>query len=374
MVRTISELDLRLLQIIELRPTISVSDLAAKANTSWVTAKKHLQDLKTDKILSNPIAVFDPSKLGLDRHIILFKAKNEAQLKNLELACDLHPYTHYRTRIYGSYPGLFAQFDIPEKAERNLRKFLQTLKTLGLSDGHTKSKSTGYRKSTITNLKLYDSHSMSWKYDWNQWSTIISDASDSFPSLAKKNDSIAILPSRVELEILKQLTANADITQNALEKKLSLSQSTVSRKMIFVRENFIESIRAQIDRSRFDISSTKLYYASVASDENRAKIYNAFQSPFAPPFPLSIDLLDGGGILLWGRMPPSHEHNLFYTIWKRIPSLQVFTMDTVRDHSRLYWFYIENVDSEGRWKIDDDWVLNEPIYALKEKIENMNGE
>ncbi len=361
----LSDLDIRLLQIIELSPTITIRELAIKANTSWVTAKKHLQKLRKAKILSNPIAVFNSLHLGLERHVIFFKAASEKEILQLEQACDLHPYTHYRSRIYGPFAGVFAQFDIPPKAELLLHRFFQELQKMGISKGYVMGKSTGYRLSTTTNLQKYDSTSMSWKYDWYPWLEEICSVSNKLPDIALKNEPVDSLPSGVELEILRRMTANADVSQSELEAELSLSQSTISRKMILVRENYIDSIRAQIDRSRFDISSTKLFYCPDASDDNRATIYNALLSKLAPPFPLAIDLLERGGFLLWGRMPPSHEHSLFYALWTKLPSLQVFTMDTVRNHSRLYWFYPENISAEGNWKSDDEWLLHEPLRELQ---------
>jgi len=236
---------------------------------------------------------------------------------------------------------------------------------MGISKGYVMGKSTGYRLSTTTNLQKYDSTSMSWKYDWYPWLEEICSVSNKLPDIALRNEPVDSLPSGVELEILRRMTANADVSQSELEAELSLSQSTISRKMILVRENYIDSIRAQIDRSRFDISSTKLFYCPDASDDNRATIYNALLSKLAPPFPLAIDLLERGGFLLWGRMPPSHEHSLFYALWTKLPSLQVFTMDTVRNHSRLYWFYPENISAEGNWKSDDEWLLHEPLRELQ---------
>ncbi|MGY5873302.1 MAG: winged helix-turn-helix transcriptional regulator [Candidatus Thorarchaeota archaeon] len=365
---TLSELDLRLLKIIELSPTISIRELAVKANTSWVTVNKHITKLKIERVLSNPIAVFDPSSLGLERHVILFRVNNESQLENLELACDIHPYTHYRSRIYGPFIGLFAQFDIPPKGQRYLKKFLKQLEDEEITSKVTRWKCNGYRRSTNTNLDLYDSGSMSWNYNWNDWIKNIESASSELPQETERRKLEGPIPPKMDLEILRELTANANISQSELMKKFSLSQSSISRKMIFIKENLIESIRAQIDRSRFDITSTKLFYCHNASLQDRAKLYNAFNSKSVPPFPLSINLLEDKGLLLWGRMPPSYEHNLFYALWTRLPDLQVFTMDTVRNHSQLYWFYPENVDEDGHWKVDADWILDTPFRELQNKI------
>lgn len=361
-----SELDLRLLQYIELNPTISVRELAKKVKISWITAQRHFKELKNEGILSDPIAVFNPSSIGLDRHLVLFKTQDEQQLEQLEAACDAHPYTHYRTRIYGPFSGLFSQFDVPPKGSNNLERYFASLKDEGVFENLIHHTSLNYRRSTKTNLELFRADTHSWRFEWNAWLKDIDSASEQLPSSDDKRELGDLKLDHCDLEILRDLTANASISGADLEKKYMLSQSMVSRKLIFLKENVIESVRAQIDRSRFNIISTKLFYIPEAPDKNRARLYNAFSAPSAPPFPLSIDLLEEGGVILWGRMPPLFEHGLYYLLWSMLPSLQVFTMETSGGHSRLYWFYPENLDPTTKdWRTDDDWMLTSPLQELR---------
>jgi len=368
----LSQLDLELLHLIELRPTISVQELAKKTGVSWITANRHIQRLRDERILSDPVAVFNPGSFGLVRHVVFVECRNEDSLRTIELACDLHPYTHYRSRVYGPYPGAFAQFDIPVGGERHLVTFFNRLSNISACDVRVLRKSSGYRKSTVPNLALFDPKSMTWEYDWSAWTDAIAQASTKLPSDVPPSERRTSTPpnlTRTDLEILRELTANANINQSSLQKRLSLSQSTVSRKVIFLRESFIDSVRAQIDRSRFDITSTKMFYCDEVDIETQARLFNALHSESAPPFPMSIDLLDGNALLLWGRMPPSHEHSLFYVLWRYLPGLQVFTMDTVRDHSRLYWFYPENFDVDTQsWRNDERWMVDEPLRQLESRL------
>ncbi len=365
---TLTELDLRILQLIELKPTISVREIAEKANTSWITANKHIESLKKSGVLSNPVAVFNPSRLGLVRVIVLFKAHTKNQLNGIEVACDVHPYTHYRSRIYGPFTGIMAQFDIPTKGLDKLYQFLDKLKEIGVCDDVFYHLSNGYRTSTTTNLEFFDPQSMSWNYDWATWRKVIISASTILP-VQKERPPETLDFGPADLIILRELTSNATIPQSALQKKLGLSQSTVSRKVINIMSNYIESIRAQIDRSQFDVTSTKLFYSRNPDEGRRNQLFNAFLEDFAPPFPLSIDLLSDSGVVLWGRMPPSHEHNLFYTLWENLPNLQVFTMDTVRKHSCLYWFYPDNFDTEFKtWRSGVEWLVDNPLEELDETL------
>lgn len=363
---TIAELDAQILHMIELEPTIPVQKLAKKVGTSWITANRHIKKLRNLGILSNPIAVFNPKSLGLERHIVLFRVTSEKQIENLEIACDIHPYTHYRTRIYGPFTGLFTQFDVPPSGHLNLEKFLDVLEEHNLCCEVLDMRSTGHRTSTHTNLQMFDSKSISWEYDWKKWSKIIEKSSPEVGDVEQETKTPFL--DSVDLKILRELTSNANVSQGELQEKYSVSQSTVSRKMIAINNLYIESIRAQIDRSKFDVISTKLFYCNKPDPNNRRKLLNAFHSEDAPPFPLSIDLLENGAVFIWGRMPPSHEHELYYTLWNYVPELQVFTMDTVSNHSRLYWFYPENYDSVTRdWKTGYEWMVDAPLRALQEK-------
>ncbi len=366
----LSEVDLRLLHLIELSPTISVRELAKRAGVSWITAKNHMEALRQAKVVADPVAVFNPNRIGLERHIVFLKAKTEAQLVALEIACDLHPYTHYRSRIYGPFTGLFVQFDIPSEGQRNLDRYLDELEEERLSEGYTRRKSMGHRISTHTNPELFDPQTLAWHYDWAKWDSDIDKGPDILPPLPRKTDLSDLRLTYVDLQILRELTANANTSQKELEERFSMSQSNVSRRISLIRENFIESVRAQIDRSQFDIRSTKLFYTPTSEDTARAHLYNALCTDSAPPFPISLDLLERGALVLWGRMPPTHEHNLFYVLWRHLSALQVFTMDTVREHSQMYWFYPENADLEaGRWKSDEEWMVEIPLTALKTALQ-----
>ena len=174
----------------------------------------------------------------------------------------------------------------------------------------------------------------------------------------------------VDLQILRELTKNAGIKQTEIREILHLSRSTASRRVKMIIDNYIESIRAQINRSRFDVVATKLFLCLESPEVPRNQIYNAFSSSSSPPFPLSIDLLEKGTISLWGRMPPSHEHNLFYTLWYHLPELQIFTMDTVGNHSQLYWFYPDNFNQETKtWKKDENYIIEGPLNELRRRLE-----
>ncbi|NWF96625.1 MAG: winged helix-turn-helix transcriptional regulator [Candidatus Thorarchaeota archaeon] len=363
----LSDTDLKLLHLLETSPTISVRELAHRAGISWITADRHLRELRENGVISDSVAVFGPSRLGLDRLSVLLKAGRESQVRQLESACDAHPYTHYRSRVYGPYAGLFAQFDIPHEGVAMLKRFLTELQDGGVCERVTYLRSMDYRRSTKTNPELFDPTTLSWTYSWDKWERDITAARTELPQGSPRRRLHELGLTRVDLSLLEELTKNASVSQSVLEKKYGLSQSTVSRKLIFLRENVIESVRAQIDRSRFDITSTKLFYSPRVPDDDRAKVYNAFSAPSAPPFPLSIDLLEGGGVILWGRMPPSYEHGLFYLLWSRLPEIQVFTMDTVGSHSRMYWFYPDNVDFErNTWKYDEDWMFKKPLSELQQ--------
>ncbi len=364
----LSDIDIRILHLVELQPTITTQELARRAGVSWITADRHLKKLRKEGVLSDPVAVFDPSALGLQRHVVLMGAGTEEQLRGLEVACDLHPYTHYRARVYGPFPGLFSQFDVPPGSTALLEEFLQGLSDLGLAESTVVRASTGHRAHSPTNLEAFDLKTRTWEYSWEEWGRAIASADPTLPPRpSPRPDSLSL--SEVDLEILRALTANANIPQSELQRELSLSQSTTSRKVLRIMREFIESVRAQIDRAQFDVVSTKLLYAPGVDEATCGRVFNAFSSPSVPPFPLAIDLLEGGDIMVWGRMPPSHEHSLFYTLWQHLPRLRVFTVDTVGQHSCMYWFYPKNYDtSQQAWRADHDWMVDTPLSALETKL------
>ncbi|KKK57054.1 hypothetical protein LCGC14_3058370, partial [marine sediment metagenome] len=121
--------DFKLIQALQTDPLISMKKLAKKVDISWPTVKKRYNRMVEEGIIGLPVAIYKVETLGLLRISVIAKVLTMELLKKLELACDVHPYTHYRSRFFGEHFGLLIQFDIPNNSEAqdNIKLFFDEL-------------------------------------------------------------------------------------------------------------------------------------------------------------------------------------------------------------------------------------------------------
>jgi len=135
----------QIVQLIENYPLESYSELAKKANISIQTFIRRVEELRSTGIIGKIHSSLNPESLQLERHLVIFKTSTIKEIKSLELACDKHPYTSSRNRIFGTDYGLYAVFDIPENSKKNLDIFLDYLAKNNLCKSYETYKSIGKR-------------------------------------------------------------------------------------------------------------------------------------------------------------------------------------------------------------------------------------
>ena len=96
----------QIVQLIENYPLESYSELAKKANISIQTFIRRVEELRSTGIIGKIHSSLNPESLRLERHLVIFKTSTIKEIKSLELACDKHPYTSSRNRIFGTDYGL----------------------------------------------------------------------------------------------------------------------------------------------------------------------------------------------------------------------------------------------------------------------------
>lgn len=360
----LSSEDFAILLALESNPFMPMTELAILLGITRITAKKRVEDLKERDIIRTPIAIYNPQTLGLNRINVLAFVNTIEKLRLLELACDEHPYTHYRARFYGGQFGLFMQFDAPGNTTGLIDEFLQKLDKEGIISQYELFPSVGTRNDIYADLSRYNAKMSSWTFSWNDWFTTLDKENEGLPEkqeIVKKYSSF----QESHFKILRMLTANASIKQTDIIEKLKLSRTQTHREYNFVMENYIERICFIYNREMFDLTETYITIGSNLGKSKAGQIFSAVKNN-PPPFRLALDLIENDKILLWGNMTPAQASSFAFSMWHTISSTQIYTLDTKK--SLLYWFYPNNFDFQNMdWKVSKDYLIKEPLSRTLSK-------
>ena len=360
----LSSEDFAILLALESNPFMPMTELATLLGITRITAKKRVDGLKERDIIRTPIAIYNPQALGLNRINVIAFVNSIEKLRILELACDEHPYTHYRARVYGGQFGLLMQFDTPGNTTTQTDEFLRKLAKEDIILQYELLPSIGIRNDIYADLSRYNAKMSSWIFSWDDWFTGLDEEKSSLPvkQIITKDFSKF---QQSHFKILRMLTANASIKQTDIIEKLKLSRTQTHREYNFVMENYIERIRFIYNREIFDLTET---YITIGSDLEKSKsdqIFSAVKNN-PPPFRLALDLIENNKILLWGNMTPAQASSFAFSMWRTISSTQIYTLDTKK--SRLYWFYPDNFDFQiMEWKVSKDYVIKDPLNRTLSK-------
>lgn len=356
--------DLQIIQKLEKNPLMSFSELAQELRVSWPTAKRRVTDLKARGIIREPVGVYNIDNLNLNRISILWSLENPNQLAQMEKFCDLHPYTHFRARGYGSGFILFTQFNVPLEITPLIKELRVILKEKGCCVDSQLLESSGRRVETFSELDFFDPNIGQWYFDWNNWidSFLHQPERISLPEPAER-----ILLETWDLtdfKILRMLTANTEIKQAEIMRELKLTRTETHRRYNRVFENLISGVRLSYDRTLFDLVDTQLFLVKNIDERKSCQFYHLMKS-IPPPFRMGLDILKDESFYLWSKaLPSNHGQQLVFSLWKIFNSFETYILDS--NEAILYWFYPDNFDFEHHyWKTSRKYVVDDPITALE---------
>ncbi len=364
--------DFQLLALLDSNPDMTYTELSDVLSLSPYKVKKRLDLLKEWNILRPPIARYDPHPLNLERINILAQVSTIKALHNLEIACDVHPYTHYRSRFYGEGFGLFMQYDIPTGTLPKLMSWFKHLRNLIEFRLLSTDQSTNIRIETYPKLDQWIFNSFRWEFDWGPWRTAFREIA---PSPIKISPRTIILKEidKIDLQLLSELNTNAKQPLSVLSRKTGRSKADLSRRINFLKKHVIHNLRIQYDRKIFDLTNVKLIQIPRLP-ENEKTVRQLCHSLQEHPIPFRLALnLGKEHAWLWIVFPPYHEAEFAYTLFEAFKGVKVFTIDVIGKHGILYPLYPENYDDITReWKSDEDWMMHHPLEQLEEKLASKN--
>ncbi|MFW9994563.1 MAG: Lrp/AsnC family transcriptional regulator [Candidatus Odinarchaeota archaeon] len=365
--KPLTETDLKILRALQYNPRISYAELAAELKVTPPTAKTRVESLTERKILKNSYAIYSPEALGLSRFKVLFQvAPSSSKLISLEKALDIHPYTHYRTRFYGDRLGLFSDFDISERGQKLLVAFLDGLKKLEIIESYQMTKSTGIRVSTFPDLNVWNPNDASWQYNWESWEKQLESPDLSLKIPGPRPDHGPF--DQLTLQLLSEVTLNADVKQTVHARKYGVSRSTISKKMDFIYRNLITDVWSYFERRYFDLNSYKCFCSSSSDNKTVNSLIRTLLGDKKPPFRINLDVTENG-LYMVVNMPTYHESQIVYRIIDHFPDTKILTLDINTPSGVTYPFYDVNyIANKDTWKLTREYVVDRPLEILKKEI------
>ncbi|MBY8999663.1 MAG: hypothetical protein KGD64_01990, partial [Candidatus Heimdallarchaeota archaeon] len=175
----------------------------------------------------------------------------------------------------------------------------------------------------------------------------------------------------IHFKILRELTSNtSDATkkQSELKEKFNLSKTDAHRHYNYVMDNYVDSVRLLIDRKSFNLTETYIAVASSVTKESKNQLYNLMKDK-PPPFHVSMDILKGTNLLIWGNMSAPQASEFAFSIWNALQNVEVYVLNTRDKESRNYWFYDLNYDFNNEsWKTSREYMIKEPLSQLGVEI------
>ncbi|MDH5404485.1 MAG: Lrp/AsnC family transcriptional regulator, partial [Candidatus Heimdallarchaeota archaeon] len=264
------ELDQQIFVLLLEDPFRSINDIAKILEVSFKKVNTRIDLMKEKGIIRKENKINDPifgervethvsanintNNLGLIRdHVIFYDIPNKETLNHLELFCDIHPYTTYRSKLLNNKFGLYVQFDYPPQLKEDL---IQMYKYIGHILHLKFNRIIGTEMVYLKPSFFYENHL--------QYQNIINKNEDKTSGMIdffwnkyneeKKNRKLKIINqidslspmdvsylSEIQLKLLRELTINGIVSITDLSTYYDRDKSTISRHVAAIKEKYIRN-------------------------------------------------------------------------------------------------------------------------------------
>ncbi len=389
---------MEILRLLENYPLKSYSELAQKINLSPQTFIRRVEELRAQEVIWEVHSSLNPESLLLERHIIIFLTKSIEGIKILELACDVHPYTSSRNRIYGSNYGLFAIFDIPKGSFHNLKIFLENLLAKKYCVKYYTYKSKGKR--IVYPQPFYNNIIDLDEFDLEAY--LVQNTTPLYTGKEGRESSLSSLELHpIELLILRDITLDFRTPMSQLIKKYRKylkSKKGELEDYIFPEtfrphleeffheertenaiymdfkkryhaliEKHVESYWLEINRKHFEMFIRFGYVIRNISREEKSRLFSLLKNE-RPPFNIYVEDLDRN-LFLSLSLPPYYQTKLAYLMKERYEKFSAFLLDSFEYNALKYRFYVGNYDINNKeWRQDEEWMVTGVTKSIEEKL------
>ncbi len=365
--------DFQILIYLNYDPSMSLKELAANTRIPYYRIGKRIEQLRAWNVLRPPAIEYRPESLGLEAWNVIMQAPTISALEVLERACDLHPYTTYRGRIYKDAVSLFQRYYIPEGSGELLKEWINELEALTNARVEAIDVSSGITCNNYPQIDQWLLNERRWKFDWHDWKKeLILKSADPLPFTVQHENYLSYI-DKMHLNILNLLHHDANMSVRTLSQQLNASKSNVGRKLQFLKNHIISAVRTQYDRKIFDLTNSKLIWIPRSSDKELAAA-RLYQQLRQNPLPFRFSVQFGRDYLwIWFIFPPYHEAEMVYCLFDLFSEIHVYTMDIIGESGTMYPIYPENFDQKRKkWKTSRKWMIDDPLKDLRLSLDKQN--
>ncbi len=346
--------DLELLIALQENPLSSDTHLARIVDISQPTASARLKDLKEKVSLYNVHTHLNPEPLEMEICDTILDVPTIEGFTTLETLFDEHPYTLYRSRVFGRTSGLFIQFRIPRGSLQLIEKLLKILHNKELVSNYKILKRSHNTPSSVycrTSLVAWNPRTTKWEWESNEWKNNLSNCPKTIPRKPRKESVLNHL-SELDVKLLGELTQDARQRNSEIIRKIGLDANSVglrqkvSRRMKFLKENVVRGYRVFLNWEVFDTYHTFAFICK-ASNADTAQLYNNLEkNPI--PFQSSFVVLDGG--YYWQvQSPPSHFSSIASIVLEHSKDRELLILDY--KSSEIYGLWPDTFDPTNKsWR------------------------
>lgn len=353
----IGPLDVRILDALSSEPLATIQRLAHLSKISPHTCKRRLSTLLERRIFLRVAARVNLAGVDLESIPVLASVP-PSQLAFAEKACDLHAYTRYRTRCFGSTNGLFILFGIPRGTEFQLIKFFDGLRSRGVVNDYQISSLIADPAYHEQKLSAYDPQTDNWHFDWARWSQLL-DSEPRKEPLRKPSESLLSKLDMRDLGILRLLTMDARKEGKLIAKELGVPEYHVSRRTKFISENHLVSgYEVHVGRRLYRFSPAALLKCSCTLEVTRKIAWAITDLPFQSSlFPTRE------GFILYVGLPTPGFTEMANVILRHCEKVELMWTDY--DTSMRYFFDDSPfLPDKNQWNTEERFLVEEPLAKL----------
>ncbi|MDH5403804.1 MAG: Lrp/AsnC family transcriptional regulator, partial [Candidatus Heimdallarchaeota archaeon] len=387
----IEELDQKILLLLLEDPFRSVNDVTKSLEVSFKTVNNRINNMKEKGIIFKDLPINDPilgnrvkthvsayintNNLGLIRHHVIFGNIQKDVLKKLELFCDIHPYTTYRSRFINNSFGLYAQFVFPPILHKEMLDLYETI-------CEKYQISTKFIISTDEYINIHP-NLFYWKNLKNYWNIINKRETENLSMfeffwnnyLEEKENGLIVnkvetmKPMNMKLsplhaKIIRELTINGNISISDLSTYYDRDKSTISRHVSNIKAKYIRHAVLRFNPTEFDFNTFRIIIGKINSTGKITKeAIQEFISTQKFPF-YGYMIFSKDEYLLFVTTNNIHYQQIYNFMWENSTVNTVQTFELVFEKSMRYRFYNGNFLEDGRFNTDRNYYFEDPLTQL----------
>ncbi len=371
--------DFKIFNCLYQNPFATYSELSKDTGLSPTAVKERINRMKNSDLIKSDTVINDevflaervvtevevrykPQKIGLTRQHVIFQNINSAHsFELLKKFCDEHPYTHFRSDIYGHGLALYTQFDIPEDINNLMSTVYETLsQKLGIN--YTMLTETNSTEGT-PNLLKFDPLNGGWKSERRIKSIIEHEFNKASENEISSNGVQVYNMSNLDAKLLREMTINGKVAITNLAKYHGVNKSTISRRVKNLKDNVIDGGMLLYDREVFGMNAFSTIIGKFTDEKSMNKVANFIKSKSLPiTIRMARDNMLNFNIYLVGSSIHSIDFKRVLWTLSEPSSFYSYQMDTANFMS--YYFYHKNYDEREKWNISEEYVLDQPLNIL----------